>query len=334
MAIKKKAPTKGAAHKPVQRPKGSVAAAPHPMPLDALVYPRFEGIPTFMRLPHITDPRALDVALVGVPFDGGTTFRPGARFGPRHIRVQSAMIRPYNPALDVSPFERKRIADFGDLPVNPLSLEDSYARIEKGIRPILEVGAIPVSVGGDHSITLPLLRAAARRHGPLALVQIDAHSDTWSTYFGSHHSHGTIIRRGIEEGVLAEGAVLQVGIRGQVYGNDDFDFSRRHGIAWITAEEYHREGVAAVEAKLKPLRGRACYLTFDIDSVDPAFAPGTGTPQVGGLSSAQALELVRVLRGLRLVGADLVEVSPPYDSSELTSLLAANLLFEILCLLA
>ena len=304
------------------------------MPLDALVYPRFEGIPTFMRLPHIEDPRALDIALVGVPYDGGTTFRTGARFGPRNIRVQSAMIRPWNPVLGVNPFERKRIADFGDLPVNPLSLEDSYARIEKGIWPILAAGATPVSVGGDHSITLPLLRAVARKHGPLALVQIDAHSDTWSTYFGSHHSHGTIIRRGIEEGVLARGAVLQVGIRGQVYGNDDFEFSRRNQITWITAEEFHRKGLSAVEPKLAPLRNRPCYLTFDIDSVDPAFAPGTGTPQVGGLSSAQALDLVRALRGLRLVGADLVEVSPPYDTSEITSLLAANLLYEILCLLA
>ncbi len=304
------------------------------MPLDALVYPRFEGIPTFMRLPNITDAHALDIALVGVPFDGGTTFRTGARFGPRNIRVQSAMIRPYNPALNVNPFERKRIGDFGDLPVNPLSLEDSYARIEKGLWPILAAGATPVSVGGDHSITLPLLRAVAQKHGPLALVQIDAHSDTWSTYFGSHHSHGTIIRRGIEEGVLVRGAVLQVGIRGQVYGDNDFEFSRRNQIAWITAEEFHRKGLAAVEPKLAPLRGRPCYLTFDIDSVDPAFAPGTGTPQVGGLSSAQALELVRSLRGLRLVGADLVEVSPPYDTSEITSLLAANLLFEILCLLA
>ncbi|HTQ85772.1 MAG TPA: agmatinase, partial [Candidatus Solibacter sp.] len=218
--------------------------------------------------------------------------------------------------------------------VNPLSLEDSYERIEKGLWPILAAGATPVSVGGDHSITLPLLRAVARKHGPLALVQIDAHPDTWSTYFGVHHSHGTIIRRGIEEGVLVRGAVLQVGIRGQVYSNDDFDFSRRNQIAWITAEQFHREGLKAVESKLAPLRGRPCYLTFDIDSVDPAFAPGTGTPQVGGLSSAQAVELVRALRGLRLVGADLVEVSPPYDSSELTSLLAANLLFEILCLVA
>ncbi len=268
-------------------------ATDHPLPLDALAYPRFEGICTFMRLPHITDPTKLDVALLGVPFDGGTTYRTGARLGPRNIRVQSAIIRPYNPAVQVNPFEARRIADYGDLPINPLSLEDSYRRIEQGLAPLVEAGVVPVSVGGDHSITLPLLRAVAKRHGPLALVQLDAHSDTWDAYFGSRHSHGTIIRRGIEEGVLAQGAILQVG-----------------------------------------LRGRPCYLTFDIDVVDPAFAPGTGTPQVGGLSSAQAIELVRALRGLRFVGADLVEVSPPYDSAELTSLLAANLLYEILCLLA
>jgi agmatinase len=307
--------------------------APHPQPLDALVYPRFEGIPTFMRLPHITDPKALDVALVGVPFDGGTTYRPGARFGPRHIRVQSALIRPYNPVLDVNPFERKRIGDYGDLPVNPLSLEDTYTRIEQGLGPLVETGVVPVSVGGDHSVTLPLLRAVARRHGPLALVQIDAHSDTWDEYFGSRHSHGTIIRRGIEEGILVPGAILQVGIRGQVYGKNDFDFSRQHGIEWITCEEFHRKGLRAVRPKLTRLRKRPCYLTFDIDAVDPAFAPGTGTPQVGGLSSAQALELLRALRGLGIVGADLVEVAPPFDSSELTSLLAANLLYEILSIL-
>lgn len=309
-------------------------AADHPLPLDALAYPRFEGICTFMRLPHITDPAKLDVALLGVPFDGGTTYRAGARLGPRNIRVQSAIIRPYNPALQVNPFERLCIADYGDLPINPLSLEDSYRRIEQGLAPLVEAGVVPVSVGGDHSITLPLLRAVAKRHGPLALVQLDAHSDTWDAYFGSRHSHGTIIRRGIEEGVLAQGAILQVGLRGQVYGDDDFAFSRKHGIAWITSEEFHRGGLGLVKPKLKRLRGRPCYLTFDIDVVDPAFAPGTGTPQVGGLSSAQAIELVRALRGLRFVGADLVEVSPPYDSAELTSLLAANLLYEILCLLA
>ena len=287
-----------------------------------------------MRLPHIPRPEELDVALVGIPFDGGATYRPGSRFGPRNIRVQSAIIRPYNPALKINPFERKRVADFGDLAVNPLSIEDTFKRIERGLAPLVKVGVIPLSVGGDHSILLPILRALAKRHGPLALVQLDAHSDTWDSYFGSHHSHGTPVRRAIEEGILAPNAVVQIGLRGQVYSESDFDFSREHGIAWITSEEFHRDGVPGLKPLLRGVMERPCYLTFDIDVVDPAFAPGTGTPQVGGLSSAQAIDLVRALRGLKLVGADVVEVSPPYDSGEITSLLAANILYEILCLLA
>lgn len=309
-------------------------ARPFPAPIDSLAYPRFAAPPTFMRLPHIPRPEELDVALVGIPFDGGATYRPGPRFGPRNIRVQSAIIRPYNPALKINPFERKRVADFGDLAVNPLSIEDTFERIERGLAPLVKAGVIPLSVGGDHSILLPILRALARRHGPLALVQLDAHSDTWDSYFGSRHSHGTPVRRAIEEGILVPNAVVQIGLRGQVYGESDFDFSRNHGIAWISSEEFHRDGVPRIKPLLRRVIDRPCYLTFDIDVVDPAFAPGTGTPQVGGLSSAQAVELVRALRGLKLVGADVVEVSPPYDTGEITSLLAANILYEILCLVA
>ncbi len=306
---------------------------PFPAPLDSLAFPRFAGVPTFMRLPHITEPEQLDVALVGVPFDGGTTYRPGPRLGPRHIRAQSAIIRPYHPVWKLKPFEKYRTADFGDLAVNPLSIEDTYRRIEQGLAPLLHAGVRPICVGGDHSITLPILRAMHKRFGRLALVQLDAHSDTWDEYFGSRYSHGTPIRRAIEEGLLAEGCVLQVGLRGQVYSEADFDFARAHRIRMVTVEEFHRFGPARVRPLLRKLRGRPAYLTLDIDVVDPAFAPGTGTPQVGGLSSAQILELVRVLKGLRLVGCDLVEVSPPFDSAEITSLLAANLLFEMLCLL-
>ncbi len=304
-----------------------------PAPLDALTYPRFAGVPTFMRLPQITRPKQLDVALLGIPFDGGTTYRPGARSGPRHIRVQSALIRPYHPVWKLNPFEKLRIADFGDLSVNPLSIEDTYRRIEHGLEPLLRAGTKPISVGGDHSITLPILRAMRARYGPLALVQLDAHSDTGDEYFGMKYSHGTPIRRAIEEGLLAEGYVHQVGLRGQLYGETDLDFARAHGIVMVTAEEFHRDGVAPVRQMLKKIRGHPTYLTLDIDVVDPAFAPGTGTPQVGGLSSVQILDLVRSLKGLRLVGCDLVEVSPPFDSAEITSLLAANLLFELLCLL-
>jgi agmatinase len=305
---------------------------PHPKPVDALVYPRFSGVPTFMRLPHVTKAEELDIALIGVPFDGGTTYRPGPRFGPRNIRVQSAMIRPWNPVLKINPFEKWRIGDFGDLSINPLSIEDTYQRITKQLTAVLQAGTKTVCVGGDHSILLPLLRAVHKQFGPVAFVQLDAHGDTWGGYFGSPHSHGTPVKYAVEEGLIAQGFALQVGLRGQVYGEGDFDFARKHEIKIITSEEFHRDGLDPVRRQLKKFGKRPSYVTFDIDVVDPAFAPGTGTPQVGGLSSAQALELVRSLQGLNLVGCDLVEVSPPYDSQEITSLLAANLLFEMLCL--
>jgi guanidinopropionase len=306
---------------------------PHPQPVDALAYARFTGVPTFMRLPHIADPAELDIALVGVPFDGGTTYRPGPRFGPRNIRAQSAIIRPWNPVLRVNPFEKYRIADFGDLPVNPLSIEDTFRRIENGLAPILDAGARAVCVGGDHSISLPILRAVAKKHGPVALIQFDAHSDLWDEYFGSKYSHGTPFRRAIEEGLLLPKSVLQVGLRGQVYGEEDFDFARAHGVKWVTVEEFHSQGMRLMEPLLKKSRGKPVYVTLDIDALDPAFAPGTGTPQVGGLTSMQILDLVRALAGLNIVGCDVVEVSPPFDTGEITSLLAANLLYEFLCVL-
>src|SRR6266849_7524486 len=206
---------------PAMPPSQRKFKLPHPEPTDALTYARFTGIPTFMRLPNITQPEELDVALIGVPFDGGTSYRPGPRFGPRNIRVQSAMIRPYNPVLDVSPFERLRVADYGDLSVNPLSIEDTYRRITQGLKPVLDAGTIPICVGGDHSILLPILRAVHAKHGPVALVQLDAHNDTWDQYWGSKYSHGTPVRRAIEEGLLAEPFILQVGLRGQLYGPED-----------------------------------------------------------------------------------------------------------------
>ena len=304
---------------------------PHPQPVDALEYARFTGIPTFMRLPHITQPEELEVALIGVPFDGGTTYRPGPRFGPRHVRVQSAIIRPWNPAMNVNPFSKYRVADFGDLPVNPLSIEDTFRRVEQGIAPLLRAGVRCACVGGDHSISLPILRAVAKKHGPVSLIQFDAHNDLWDEYFGSKYSHGTPFRRAFEEGLLLDGGVLQVGLRGQVYGENDFDFARAHKVRMVTAEEFHKKGLTIVQRHLRALRGKPVYVTLDIDAVDPAYAPGTGTPQVGGLTSIQIIELVRALRGLNIVGCDLVEVSPPFDTGEITSLLAANLLFELLC---
>ncbi len=308
------------------------AAKPHPQPTDALVYPRFSGLSTFMRLPHVPRASELDVALIGVPFDTGTTYRPGARFGPRHVREQSSIIRPWNPVLKTNPFEKWRIADYGDLSVNPLSIEDTFSRITTQLSEVFAQGTRPVCVGGDHSILLPILRAIHKRVGPVALVQFDAHNDTWGGYFGSPHSHGTPVRRAVEEGLLLEGCVLQAGLRGQVYSKDDFAFGHEHHFHVLTCEELHRSGIKSVARILKRFRGKPVYFTLDIDVVDPAFAPGTGTPQVGGLSSAQILDLVRCLKGQKLVGCDLVEVSPPYDRSEITSLLAANLLYEMLCL--
>jgi guanidinopropionase len=307
---------------------------PHPQPVDALEYARFTGVPTFMRLPNITQPEELDVAIIGIPFDGGTTYRPGPRFGPRGVRNQSAIIRPWNPVLRVNPFVKHRAADFGDLPVNPLSIEDTFRRIERGLDPVLSAGARTLCVGGDHSISLPILRAICKHHGgPVHLIQFDAHNDLWDEYFGSKYSHGTPFRRAFEEGLLQDGGVLQVGLRGQVYGEDDFDFAREHKVRMVTAEEFLAKGMAAVLRQLKAFRGKPVYVTLDIDCVDPAYAPGTGTPQVGGFTSAQIIELVRALNGLQIIGADLVEVSPPFDNGDITSLLAANLLFELLCVL-
>ncbi len=312
------------------KPKKS--AKPHPQPVDALVYPRFSGISTFMRLPAATTADDLDIAVIGIPYDGGTTYRPGPRFGPRAVREQSAIIRPWNPVLNLNPFEKWRMGDCGDLSINPLSIEDTFERITAQLNAVLATGARAACVGGDHSILLPILRSIHKRFGKVALVQLDAHNDTWAGYFGSPHSHGTPVRRAVEEGLLLPDKTLQIGLRGQVYSKDDFDFGRKHGFQAITSEEFHRGGVALVKRALKKLKGAAVYITFDIDVVDPAFAPGTGTPQVGGLSSAQALELVRSLAGLKIIGCDLVEVSPPYDNGSITSLLAANLLYGMVCL--
>jgi agmatinase len=306
---------------------------PHPEPVDALAQARFAEIATFMRLPHIPQPEELDIALLGIPFDGGTTYRPGPRFGPRHVRQQSAIIRPWNPVLNVNPFAKYRIADYGDFSVNPLSIEDTFRRVEAQMQPLLSAGTRCVSVGGDHSLSLPLLRAIAKKHGPVALIQFDAHNDLWDAYFGSKYSHGTPFRRAIEEGLIRSGRFLQVGLRGQVYSEHDFDFARKHKVKMITAEEYHAGGLVRFRKPLAAFRGQPVYVTLDIDCVDPAYAPGTGTPQVGGFTSVQILELVRALRGLQIVGCDLVEVSPPYDTGEITSLLAANLIYELLCVL-
>jgi len=288
-----------------------------------------------MLLPHRRDPTGLDVALLGIPYDGGTSYRPGARYGPRHVREQSSLIRPWNPVLQVSPFEKLRVVDYGDVDVVPISIEGTFAAIEREMDVLVGAGVMPLAVGGDHSVTLPILRSLARRHGRLGLVHFDAHPDTWDEYFGSRYFHGTTFRRAVEEGLVDGARVVQIGIRGPLYGADDFDFHRQHGLEAIRIEAVKERGTAWVAERLRRLAGGPVYCSFDIDAVDPAYAPATGTPEVGGLTSFEALTLVRALRGLDLVGADVVEVSPPYDGpGQITSLLASNLLFELLSLVA
>jgi len=307
----------------------------HPRPRDAFRSPRFGQPATFMLLPYRRDAAGLDVALVGIPYDGGTSYRPGARHGPRHIREQSSMIRPWNPVLQVSPFEKLRVADYGDVDVVPISIEGTFAAIERETNQLVAEGVIPMSVGGDHSITLPILRSLARRHGRVGLIHFDAHPDTWDEYFGSKYFHGTTFRRAVEENLIDGQRVVQIGIRGPLYGADDFDFHREHGLEAIRIETVKERGTAWVVERLRRLAGGPVYCSFDIDAVDPAYAPATGTPEVGGLTSFEALSLVRGLRGLDLVGADVVEVSPPFDGpGQITSLLAANLLFELLSVFA
>ncbi len=300
-------------------------------PINAFESPRFSQPPTFMRLPYRRDLAAMDTALVGIPFDGGTSYRAGTRFGPREIRSQSSMIRPFNHVLKTNPFTTRRVADYGDIDVAPVSIERTYERIETAVGEILEHRVLPVAVGGDHSITLPILRAVAKRHGPVALVHIDAHLDTWDEYFGGKYFHGTPFRRAVEEGLIDPRQTIQIGIRGSLYAEDDFDFQARHGMIVVPIGEVKEQGVAAVADRWRSLVQGRVYVSFDIDSVDPAYAPGTGTPEVGGLTSYEALCLVRALRGLQVVGFDLVEVSPPYDGpGQITALLAANLLYEFL----
>jgi agmatinase len=288
-----------------------------------------------MLLPHRRDPAGLDVALLGIPYDGGTSYRPGARYGPRHVREQSSLIRPWNPVLHVSPFEKLRVVDYGDVDVVPISIEGTFAAIEREMDALVGAGVMPLAVGGDHSVTLPILRSLARRHGRLGLVHFDAHPDTWDEYFGSKYFHGTPFRRAVEERLIDPRRTIQIGIRGPLYGPEDFDFHAEHGLEVIRIEEVKERGIGWVAGRVKRLAGAPVYCSFDIDAVDPAYAPGTGTPEVGGLTAYEAVSLVRALQGLTLIGADVMEVSPLYDGpGQVTALLAANLLFEFLSLLA
>lgn len=303
-------------------------------PLDPLKSPRFAGITTFLRLPHVTDLTGVDVAFIGLPFDTGVTFRVGARFGPKAIREGSLALRPnYSPVQRVAVFERLSAVDYGDAPVVPGFIDRSMDSMTAALRPIHEAGVVPIAFGGDHSVLLAELRAAAAVHGPLALVHFDSHQDTWDQYFGEKYTHGTIVRRAVEEGLIDPQRSTQMGMRGGVYGPGDYDESREMGFTLIPWEDLAQLGSGAVEAAVARATGKA-FLTFDIDFVDPAFAPGTGTPECGGPSSMQALALVRACRGLDIVAADVVEVLPDLDVSHLTATLAATVANEILALVA
>ena len=309
---------------------------PRHRPLDAQVMPRFAGIRTFMRAPHTTDLAGVDAAVYGIPFDTATSYRNGPRFGPEAIRSASALLRPYNPALEVDIVETLSIVDYGDVPVSPGDTERTYAQVEAALAPLVQAGVFPLALGGDHSVTLAELRALSRRHGPLALVQLDAHGDTWDEYFGQRYFHGTTFKRALEEKLIEPAASVQAGLRGSLYGAEDLESARALGFAVLPCEQLRNFGPGGYASLVRERVGhRPVFLSFDIDVLDPAFAPGTGTPEVGGLSTAEALAFVRALRGIELVGADVVEVSPPYDGpGQQTALAAANVAYELLGLRA
>lgn len=298
-------------------------------PVDGLKVPRFAGHSTFARLPRLEDVDRFDVAVVGVPFDSGVTYRPGARFGPSHIRQGSRLLRPYNPALDVSPFAGVQVVDAGDIAANPFSIEDALTQIEEGVRELSAQGRDVVLLGGDHTVTLPALRALKAQHGPIALVHFDAHLDTWDTYFEAPFTHGTPFRRAWQEGLLDADHTMHVGIRGSLYSRDDLTEDADMGFSIVPARDLDRLGADRVVEMIRDRVADApVYVSIDIDVLDPGFAPGTGTPEAGGLTSRELLEMVRGFAGANLVGADIVEVSPPYDHAEITAIAAANLAYE------
>ena len=294
--------------------------------------PRFGGPATMMRLPAISDLDDLDVCFVGVPLDIGTSNRSGTRFGPRQIRAESAMIRPYNMATGAAPFDSLRVADYGDVPINTFDLKKSVAIIEDAFGAILEKKCIPLTLGGDHTISLPILRAMNKFYGKIGVIHVDAHADVNDHMFGESIAHGTPFRRAIEEHLIDPGRMVQVGLRATGYAAEDFDWPREQGVRIVPVEDCWYRTLVPLMAEIRQQMGKGpVYVSFDIDGLDPAFAPGTGTPEIGGLTVTQGIEIMRGCRGLDVVGGDLVEVSPPYDTSGNTALVAANLLYELLC---
>lgn len=306
-------------------------------PVNSLESPRFCGVRTFMRLPHVASAEGVDFAILGVPFDTATSYKPGCRFGPESIRAASSILKNYNEVLDVDIFEECSGVDWGDIDIVPGYLEESFEKIEEGVATVLQEDAIPVIMGGDHSITLPELRAVAKKHGPVALIHFDAHSDTGSDYFGKPYNHGTTFHWAIKEGLIKPEASSQVGIRGPLYSRDALQFARESGMDVITGWELHHIGI---EAAVKRIReriapGTPVFLTFDIDFLDAAYAPGTGTPEIGGFTTHEALKLVlESCQGLNLIGMDLVEVLPESDNADITSFAAAGIMHAFLSCLA
>jgi agmatinase len=304
-------------------------------PLDSSRIPRYAGFATFARLPRIDQVAHADVAVVGVPFDSGVSYRPGARFGPAAVREASRLLRPYHPELDVSPFAERQVVDAGDIAVNPFNIGEAIETLQQEAEALQANGTRLVTVGGDHTIALPLLRAAAKQHGPVALLHFDAHLDTWDTYFGEPYTHGTPFRRASEEGILDTSALSHVGTRGPLYGKRDLEEDRRLGFGIVTSGDVMRRGVAeTVDALRQRIGDRPLYVSVDIDVLDPAHAPGTGTPEAGGLTSRELLEILRGLRDLNLIGADVVELAPAYDHAEITAIAASHVAYDLVSLLS
>jgi agmatinase len=304
-------------------------------PIDASRTPRFAGPPTFALLPRRDEVGRCDVAVVGVPFDSGTSYRPGARFGPSAVRQGSRLLRPWHPGLRVAPFGVQQVADAGDIACNPFDIKEAVDQVEAGAAALLAEASHLLAIGGDHTIAYPLLRVTNQRFGPVALVHFDAHLDTWQTYFGAPLTHGTPFRRAAEEGLFLDGHSIHLGIRGPLYGPDDLQEDAELGFRTVSAMDVQRIGIdGAVAAIRERVGGRPVYVSIDIDVLDPAHAPGTGTPEAGGLTSREVLGILRGLVGTRLVGADVVEVAPAYDHAEMTSIAAAHICYELLALLA
>ncbi len=304
-------------------------------PVDASVVPRFAGIATFARLPRLDEVEHADIAVVGVPFDSGVSYRPGARFGPAHVRESSRLLRPFNPAQRVEPFAVQQVADAGDIAVNPFSIDAAVAEIEGGARELAAKADRLVTIGGDHTIALPLLRAVAAKHGPVAVLHFDAHLDTWDTYFGAPITHGTPFRRASEEGLIDLTASMHVGTRGPLYGVEDLTDDARLGFAIVTTEDIEEHGVPAAIERIRNRIGDApLYISIDIDVLDPAHAPGTGTPEAGGLTSRELLRIIRALADRQIVGADVVEVAPAYDHAQVTGIAAAHVAYELISAMA